>query len=229
MRYCKYCNLQYNTPLDHCLFCNNELARTNLENPEQLMEQTYHYPEFQKRKNSKRFLLRLYTFLGLIAMITCVYLDLSKHLYKGLSWSRYVISPITYILLFLSIITSTKKSIQKIIYLSYLTLLFLVYLGSIGDSSVWSIDFVMPLGFISINIIMLFFLLIKKRRHHDYAIYSMITSIIGLLPIILLFNHRLTYTWPTITCFLYSLVTFIGILIFSPEATKEELKRRLHL
>ncbi|ABX41592.1 hypothetical protein Cphy_1214 [Lachnoclostridium phytofermentans ISDg] len=193
------------------------------------MEQTYHYPAFQKRKNSKRFLLRLYTFLGLITMITCVYLDLSKNLDKGLSWSRYVISPIAYILLFLAIITNSKKSIQKVIYLSYLTLLFLVYLGSIGNSSVWSVDFVMPLGFISINITMLFFLLIKKRRHHDYAIYSMLTSIIGILPVILLLNHSLTYTWPTITCFLYSLATFIGILIFSPEATKEELKRRLHL
>ncbi|WP_312368886.1 DUF6320 domain-containing protein [Lachnoclostridium sp.] len=229
MRYCKYCNLHYNTPLDHCLFCNNELTKTNLENSQQRMEQTYLYPEFQKRKNSKRFLLRLYTFLGLIAIITCVYLDLSNHLEKGLSWSRYVISPIAYLLFFMSIITSSKKSIQKIIYLSYLTLLFLVYLGSIGDSSVWSIEFVMPLGLISINITMLFFLLIKKRRHHDYAIYSMLTSIIGMLPIILLFTHRLTYTWPTITCFLYSLTTFLGILFFTPEATKEELKRRLHL
>jgi heme/copper-type cytochrome/quinol oxidase subunit 4 len=229
MKYCKYCNLHYNTPLDHCLFCNNELMKTNLKSQEQMMEQTYHYPEFQKRKNSRRFLLRFFSFLGLIAMITCVYIDLSNPITKGLSWSRYVISPIAYFLLFLSIITSSRKSIQKTIYLPYLTLLFLVYLGSIGNSSVWSVDFVMPLGFISINITMLFFLLIKKKRHHDYSIYCMTSSIIGILPIILLFNHSLTYTWPTITCFLYSLTSFLGILIFTPEATKEELKRRLHL
>lgn len=226
MRYCKYCNLHYDTPLEHCLLCNNKLELTK---EEETLEQTYHYPEFQKKKNSRRFLLRLLALLGLIAIISCVYLDLLTHTEKSLSWSRYVISSISYLFLLLSIITGAKKSIQKITYSAYLTLLFLVYLGSIGNSSVWSVDYVMPFGFIAINITILFFLLIKKRRHHDYAIYSMITSIIGILPIILLFNHRLTYTWPTITCFFYSLTTFLGILIFSPEATKEELKRRLHL
>lgn len=226
MKYCKYCNLHYNTPLVHCLFCSNELEHATEEHT---LELTYSYPEFKKKKNSRRFILRLFAFLGLIAIISSVYFDLSTHVDQGLSWSRYVISPIIYFLLLLSLITSARKPIQKITYSSYLTLLFLVYLGAIGNSSVWSVEFVMPLGFIGINITILFFLLVKKRRHHDYAIYSMITSIIGILPIFLLFNHSLTYAWPTITCFLYSLTTFLGIVIFSPEATKEELKRRLHL
>lgn len=229
MRYCKYCKLHYNTPLDHCLFCNNELTQADITSQNQEMEQSYHYPEFQKRKNSRSFLLRLFAFLGLIAILTCVYLDILNKTTKGLSWSRYVISPIAYLLLFLLIITSTKKTIQKFTYSSYLTILLLLYLGSISNNSIWAIDFVMPLSFIAINITLLFFLIIKKRRHHDYAIYSMITSMIGILPIILVFNHSLSYTWPTITCFLYSLTTFLGILIFSPVATKEELKRRLHL
>ncbi len=226
MKYCKCCNLHYNTPLKHCLFCNNELEFTK---EEQTLEQAYHYPEFKKKKNSKCFLFRFIAFLGLLAMITCVYLDLTTHSSQGLSWSRYVISPIAYVLLLLIILASARKPIQKITYGSYLTLSFLISLGFIGNSSAWAVDFVMPLGFIAINITILFFLLIKKRRHQDYAIYSMITSFIGILPIILLFHHRLTYTWPTITCFLYSLATFLGILVFSPEATREELKRRLHL
>lgn len=228
MKYCKYCNIKYNTPLEHCMFCNNELMNTPGEGID-VNDLVYHYPQFEKKKNVRRFLLRLFAFIGFITILSCIYLDVTNQSNPVFSWSRYVISSIVYALFLFSILTSNKKSIQKVTFSSYLTLLLLLYLGSLGKSSIWSVDFVLPFGLIAINITNLFFLVIKKKRHHDYAIYNMIASLIGLLPILFVLYGNLAYTWPSVVCFLYSLTTFLGIVFFTPHATKEEIKRRLHL
>lgn len=226
MKYCKTCNLSYNTPLTHCLFCNNQL-----EGEEELSNLTpdYHYPQFQKQKRARKYFKKILSFLIIVALFTCSYLDLTVTK-KGLSWSFYTNSSLLYVLYIGFLFAEKKKIIKKMTLAAYASVVFLLAIGLFSKTSVWAIDFILPLGLLSINICLTFYFIVRKRKAlHDIAIYNLTTSFLGLIPFLLMIFNRLTYIWPSLTCGLYSLAILFGLLFFTTKETKEELKRRFHL
>ncbi len=225
MRYCRTCNLSYNTPLAHCLFCNSQL-----EDCEGLTNNAsdYYYPQFQKQKRARNYFKKILSFLIIVALFTCLFLDLAVT--KRLSWSLYTNSSLLYALYLGFLFASKKKKIKKVTSAAYASILFLLTIGIFGKDSVWAIDFILPLGLLTINICLTFYFLLRRRKAlHDIAIYNLIASCLGLMPLFLIMLHKLTFTWPSITCGLYSLVILFGLLFFTTKDTKDELKRRFHL
>lgn len=230
MNYCKTCKLSYQSPIHHCLFCNNELSNQppteySLTRPlEKPLE--FHYPAVQKRRKTALILKKLLTFLLLVAIISCFFLDISDDI--TISWSLYPIASCLYVLYLIQIYTKRQKNIKKITYSAYASIVYLLMLG-LFTKPFWAIEFIFPLGILTTNLCLTFYFLTRKRRRlHDVAVYIVIASLLGLLPILLYFFDCLSYTWPSIACSLYSLVILFGLMFFSTQQTKEEIKRRFH-
>lgn len=225
MKYCKTCKLFYETPLKHCLFCNSPLEATTITSNG---EEQFLYPAFQKQKKAAKHFKKIMSFLLLIGTFTCIYLDLTES-GKGLSWSLYTTSCLIYALLICHLFAGKKKTIKKLTSATYVTIIFLIVIAFIGHNPFWAIDFILPLGIFTLNLCLTFYLLKKHKVLHDVAIYSLVASLFGLIPFMLIFFHALTYTWPSIVCGLYSIAILFGLLFFSTKQTKEEFARRFHI
>jgi hypothetical protein len=227
--------MTYQPPLNHCLFCNNELtveqefinlipAKSTSINK----DIDYHYPQFQNRRKSGQLFKKLINFTILISIISCIFLDLIDH--GGIGWSMYPMTGCVYVLYLVYLYSSKRKTIKKVTYSAYATLLFLLLLGFYSKRPFWAIDFPFPLGILATNLCLTFYFIVRKRKSlHDIAIYILVASIIGLVPLILFFTKQLTFVWPSVSCGLYSLMVLSGLTFFSTNQTKDELKRRFHL
>lgn len=226
MKYCKTCKLSYNTPLSHCLFCNSPLEESNETS---VCKTDYYYPAFKRQKRGRSYFKKILIFLVLVGVFTCLFLDLMVTR-KGLSWSLYTNSSLLYVLYIGLVFSGKEKKIKKITSAAYASVVFLLAIGLFGKSAVWAIDFILPLCLFAINLCLTFYFLVRKRKAlHDIAVYIMTTSLLGLIPLLLLLLHKLTYSWPAITCGIYSLVVIFGLVFFTTQQTKDELKRRFHI
>lgn len=236
MRYCKNCNLTYGSSLNHCLFCNNELI-SELESSKKVAEKllttdesiSFHYPSFQKRKKILKYFVKLIYFLVIISIASCIFLDLTVGK-GGINWSAVPAVCCFYFFYLVRLYTSKQKRIKKITVSAYASIIFLLLIGLLTKTIFWAIDFILPLGIFATNLCLTYYFLFRKRKAlHDIAIYNLVASLLGLIPLVLYFSNQLTYSWPSIVCGLYSLVIISGLIFFSTSQTKEELRRRFHL
>ena len=226
MKYCKTCRLSYQTPLSHCLFCNTPIDDNQTPSDDSM---EFHYPIFIKQKKVRVMVQKIFSFLLLLAILSCLYIDLNDNT-KGLSWSLYTTTCFFFGLYQVLLFASRKKKIKKLVYSSYSVLLFLLLIALYGGSPFWAIDFILPLGLFATNLVLTFYFIIRKRKAlYDIAIYILSTSLLGMIPLLLLLLDQLTYTWPSITCGLYSFAILFALLFFSTSHTKEEFKRRFHI
>lgn len=226
MKYCKTCKLSYQSPLSHCLFCNAPLEVTQ-NTSDEILE--FHYPAFTKQKKKAVMVKKILSFLLLVAILSCLYIDLNDKT-KGLSWSLYTTTCFLFGLYQIVLFTGKKKKIKKILYSSYSIIVFLILLAFYGGHPFWAIDFVYPLGLLVINLSLSFYFTVRKRKAlYDIAIYILSTSLLGMIPLLLLLFDKLTFTWPSKVCVLYSFAVLFALLFFSTSQTKEELKRRFHI
>lgn len=236
MRYCKNCKMTYGTPLDHCLFCNNELTtkiemttfETSLSSYSE-GDSVYHYPQFHKRRKVAHIFKKFLYFIIILSIVFCLFIDVTDK-NPGLNWSLYPTTSCLYVLYLIYLYSSKRRKIKKITYSAYASIILNLLLGLYTQSPFWAIDFILPLGIFTTNLCLTFYFIARRRKAlHDIAIYNLVASLFGLIPLLLFLMNRLTYTWPSITCGFYSLVILFGLMFFSTSQTKEELRRRFHI
>jgi Ca2+/Na+ antiporter len=189
----------------------------------------FHYPQFHKRRKAAQFFKKLLNFTIWLSMIFCLFIDLTDNK-PGISWSLYTTTSCLYVLYLIYLYSNKKKKIKKITYSAYASIILNLLLGLYTDSPFWAIDFILPLGIFTTNLCLTYYFVVRKRKAlHDVAIYNLVASLLGLIPLLLFLLDQLTYTWPSITCGLYSLLILSGLMFFSTSQTKEELKRRFHI
>lgn len=224
MRFCNTCHIKYETPLKHCIFCNNTLESLHPTDADMI---EWNYPAYQKIHHRRRIFLKLLTFLVFVTNLICIFIN--QRTSEGqLSWSLYVVASTVYALLLFISITKRGRFIKKVIQNVLLTDALLLALGTISGSYHWCIDYVLPISIMVLNLYAVCHLFGKKQRMYDYSIYVINLSVLGLLIGILLYVNLVSSPWASITCIIYSSVTLIALFLFSPKATWEELRRRLH-
>lgn len=222
MKYCKNCNLSYHTPLDDCIFCNNELNTTKDA------RLAYSYPAFTKESNTRNATLKIISFLFIISNLICLVIDLNSG-NKSISWSLYVLSASIYSYVFLHIITKKAPAIKKIFHLFIISLLELISIGLLLNSYYLVTDFILPFGIIALISTMASFLFGKRIKLFDTIIYTFSSCLLALPSLILLLFQVTNVDWPSIACIIYSVIILIALCYFRPEEIKNELSRRMHL
>ena len=224
MKYCNTCHIKFETPFNHCIFCNNTLEP--LQSKEASSDE-WNYPVYQKIHHGRIIFLKLLTFLVVVANLICIFIN--RITSRGaLSWSLYVAASTIYTLLLVTSITQRGRLLKKVVQVVLLTDALLLCLGAIAGSYHWCIDYVLPISVMALNLYAVFHLFGKKQRMYDYSVYVLTLSVLGIAFGILLYTNLVVTPWAIITCMIYSIVTLLALFLFSPKATWEDLLRRLH-
>ncbi|HEX3077207.1 MAG TPA: DUF6320 domain-containing protein [Lachnospiraceae bacterium] len=224
MTYCKTCKIKYNTPIEKCLFCNNKLIVTT----EMQSKVKYKYPEVKGRDSSHIF-IRMVIFLIIVANIACFAIDIMDSEPIRLSWSLYSFVSSIYLLLVIQYARRHSSFFNKFYCILILTFLEVTVIGLLSPNYHWAVDYIIPWGIITLNIFSILMTIGRKSKLFQYAIYVFGTSVLGFVPLVLTALKVTETTWPSLTCYMYSIVSLLGLLFFSSKETKEELIRRLHL
>lgn len=220
MKYCKDCDVHYDTPLESCLFCSSKLE--TIEG----VESYYKYTPYQSKSKGAKLIYRLLNYLNILSILTSLYIDLTFN--KQMTFSLYVISSNLYAMILLMIIYYQPKWLTKLIMFTILTIAFVIGIGIIGSDYQWSIDYVFPLSIILNELMLMVLVIFNRKRWHEYVIFLLMVSLIGIAPFILNLTGVTVVTWPGIVSGFLSLAVWIGIFFLSSRSTKEELKRRFH-
>lgn len=223
MKYCKTCNVTYNSPLHNCMFCNNPLEQENEE------QEVNYFPPITKQPKAKKFVIKLLAFLFIITNITCLFLDITDDKTgTQLSWSLYVFSATLYALLLLLLLLRKCSIIKKLNMIFFLTILELLAIGIVSETYHWATDYILPFGIILSTMTMTSFLFGKRTKLYDNTIYVILASALFIFPLLLLLLGITKTTWPSIACIFYCIITLLSLFYFRTEEIKNELQRRLH-
>ncbi|MBN2268132.1 MAG: DUF6320 domain-containing protein [Acholeplasmataceae bacterium] len=220
MKYCKNCHVHYDTDLEHCLFCNNELI-------EDQDKPTYYKFSLIQKKPKAQFFYRLFIFLNIISALVSIYVD-----YLGssqLSWSWVVAVTNGYIMvMFLMMWPASPwtSRISKIMVVSGLTI---ILLGLAINDYGWAVDYVFPLTLLMNMLLLSILIIFNRKKWFEYFGNLLIMSIIGLVPGLFNLLNITTVTWPSSASFTYAVVTLLGIFILPSKSSREEFKRRFHI
>jgi len=220
MRYCKTCQINYDTNLEHCLLCGGDLKFDSDDHS------TYKFPEVTKRKKSN-FYFRFFIFLNIICALITMVIDFISG--SNLSWSLIVTSTNVYSILFIFILLNPNFWASKLTKLILSSILVAVIIGLSINDYTWAVDIVFPLTIVSTMLLLTILILTNRKKWYDYFAPLFIMSLIGLIPGLLLILDVTFIHWPSVVSFLYSSITLLGIIFLPSKSSREEFKRRFHI
>lgn len=92
----------------------------------------------------------------------------------------------------------------------------------------WSLDFVMPIVFLVVQISMFIITKVQKLPVAEYMIYYIMACLLGLLPAISLSLRTSGFVIFDVLCGGFSFLWLIGLLIFKGKDMFVELYKKLH-
>ncbi|MCL2099006.1 MAG: DUF6320 domain-containing protein [Oscillospiraceae bacterium] len=221
MKFCEKCTVEVRGDFEKCPLCQNTLTGENQNGYE-----IFPFVPLVIHKHSLLFrLLQLCSAVAVIGSFTVNWL-----LPQSGFWSLFVVAGVACV--WLSLIFAVRKRHNLLKNLTYqativsvLSVLWDIFTGWHG----WSVDFVIPITFVSVMVATAIIAQILKMQTETYIIYSFLLIIYGIIPVIFVLSGLNSVIYPSIICAACSLILFSALLIFEGKNMTEELKRRLHL
>ena len=223
MKYCKNCDLKFDTDLNKCLFCSNQLEVINDECSSAFPKRSTTFKVFALVK--KILALSLLLLIATSIMID-IYLDFKQNF-----WILVLFSSV-YVYVVFSIIVRVEKSLMyKFFNISLLSALesFGVFLFfSLGIESLY-LPFVYP-GIIMATFVglLIIYFLEKNKTNSENLIYIFLNFFWGLSTILIAVSKSLTFTLINSICIIITIFVGLSFVIFFISESKEEIKKRLH-
>ena len=218
MLHCNNCKIDIADNLQKCPVCEKKL-KNNLKK-----QQFVCYPDnrawIDKRNNVLKSLAYILTFFSFL----CIIVDIIVN--KHLSFSFYVLA--SYVIVMLDIIFPLKKywsfsSTSTVVGISLSCYVLLVewFTNSFG----WGLNYVVPLFLMFMSIYSSS--IIFSRNYYkgfEFALPLIIFNVLALVLFVvsLLLNVIL---WPSLMCFLTSIILLICVLIFRTKKVRQELEK----
>ncbi|MCL1858840.1 MAG: DUF6320 domain-containing protein [Oscillospiraceae bacterium] len=235
MKTCEKCAVSVSGGFEKCPLCQNTLI--NNINPTDSGEQnsgcetepeagTFPFVPLAIHKHSLLFrMMQLCSAFIVIASFT-VNLSLPQ---SGL-WSLFVVAGVACVWLSLAVAIRKRHNILKnltyqVTIVTILSVLWDVFTGWRG----WSVDFVIPIAFVSAMAAPAVLARILKMQTGIYIIYSFLLILYGIIPAVFVVSGLSVIIYPSLICVACSLFLFSALMIFEGRNMIEELKRRLHL
>lgn len=220
---CNKCNVSVETGLPRCPLCFAALENDG--------ESDVSYPDYTTAyQEDKRFTVKkLFLFLSAVLGILCLVVNLLTWEISGYLWSMIVI--VLMIILWCFMLTIRSKRINmagRILMLYALIVAVLLAVDGGDEFRGWSTTYVLPFLTMAVVLVMTVMAVSEKKRYKDYLGHLIATLIISVCPFLLfLFSLSITL-WPSIATLTYSLLTVVGLYIFSDREFKMEVKKRFH-
>ena len=230
MKNCEKCSVSVRGSFEKCPLCQNTLTGENLKNlNEQQNEQQYEaFPPIPLVRHKHSTLFRSLQLCSASVIIASFIINWMFP--QSGFWSLFVIAGVVCMWLSIAVAIRKRHNILKnlsyqVTIISILSVLWDVSTGWYG----WSVDFVIPIAFVTAMTATAILAHILKMQTETYIIYSFLLILYGIIPAVFVLSGLSTVIYPSLICTAGSLFSFAALLIFEGRNMREELKRRLHL
>lgn len=220
MRKCNFCNVNIKDNTDHCPLCGGVLEG------EELGIDTY--PNVLKKEKAISFIFRLVLFLGIIASVICISINISTGV--SVAWSVIVSLSCLYALVILYLFARENAGYRvRVFGIAAAGVGLVVAIDIILGFKRWSVNYVVPSAILLMSFTFLLLMLINRRNWQSYTIIHILILIISIVPIILYKLGVITSPYMTQIAFAVAAITTLGIIILGGPRVKSELYRRFHI
>lgn len=172
---------------------------------------------------------KIFLFLTVSAIIILLTINLLTIQYFTRLWSLIPIASLLYAWITYKRVVLSKTHLGSKILVQFfsISVLLIVIDGCTGFTK-WSTTYIIPFLSIALTLLLSIFAT-RKSRWQEYMGYLLATFFISLSSFILFLLHLSNVIWTSVTAIVYTLLTVIGLIIFSDRKFKDEMKRRFHL
>jgi len=187
------------------------------------------YPSYNKSdKSIQHFGLHILSFVFLSISIISTIVNLL--LWRGFPWFLLVLSSLGYVWVLIKNLVVSRSHFGTKIIIQLVGLSLLIFIIDIVNTGLsWSVDYVIPIFIIISNLLLTIRIIHQRIKWRDYSVYLIILISIGFIPIILYWLGFTHVFWPSITSAIYTLLTFLGFLMFSFNKFSREILKIFHL
>ncbi len=222
---CKSCNLSIINDANYCPLCNISMVKDKDSKTELELFTKFAYPMYEKRK--KKTVQKILAFVSIAISILCMFINVFTLDAYYNAWSFIVASSLlcAYRSIYdwvSSIKNSGSKIVSQFIWLSQLMLVIDISIGYSG----WALSYVVPWFSITTTLAITIVALANKKNYTEYTGYLMASiaisirlAFVAILPVTII-------KWALFAALLYSVLTILGLYMFSKPQFKSELKMR---
>jgi len=216
---CRNCNIEI---LDEAEFC--PLCQTILEPTDELENM---YPNVRIRMRRLKLFSRIYLFLAIC--VEAVLFGVNVLTESKIWWSAITGLVFLYFYMVLRYAILGKSGYRsKVFVLALLSVLCAVTIDFVIGYRGWSVDYVLPLGIIFIDISIFILMMVNRRGWQSYLIWVIFMLLCSLIPAGLYIaglEHNICFAFLPLSLSLY---LFLGSMIIGGRRARLELKRRFH-
>jgi MFS family permease len=228
MKHCPDCHIDVLTRTKHCPLCHRLLSGDDNDG-------VISYPPFDAKANRRRTFLRMLATISLTAIFITALINYFT--FVGHLWSVVAIFAILYAWIVVGWLTfkpNVHISLKLMTHAIGITGLLLVIeaftrLDSMVGHLQWTLSYAMPSIFIAFIVAINIMMLIRRQNLRDYLISQLSLSIIGFVPLILVFFGLVNPIYMSIAAAGLSFATIIGLFLLGRRIVISELGRKFHL
>ncbi|AHF10812.1 MULTISPECIES: DUF6320 domain-containing protein [Dehalobacter] len=222
MQYCSHCQVRIRGNKRNCPLCGNILPGHDGAYDQQEIYPVV--PPFYER----HLALRIMIFASVVALV--VSFMVYALFPSSINWPVFALFGLISMWLSLIIVIKKRHHITKNIMWQVTILSFLSVIWDWGTGwRGWSLDFVVPILFVSAMFVLYVTAKIMKLRARDYITYFLLDGLLGIIPVIFLLFDWIHVLYPSVISVAVSIIFLSAILIFQGENIKAELAKRMHI
>ena len=206
---------------DRCPLCHHVL-----EQGEQQGENRY--PDAIQVTKSFRFLENLVLFLSIVAV--CVVVGLNRMIHPDVPWSLIVALVLVYANTVLKMAVVGRSGYMfKTLMLVAIAVVVLLGIDYLTGYSRWSLGYVLPIGILAMDLMLLILVLVNRRNWQSYMMSQILMILLSVIPVILYLTGVIHFPYLAWAALGASVFLFLGTLILGDQRARTELKRRFHI
>lgn len=225
MKHCHICKVDVEDG-KYCPLCYNQLE--NCADSKAVVPFYKHKDKNETFEKKSYFLLRLFLFLSIASVGTCVFINI---LTKGSAWSVLVVLSVLYMWVLISHTIMSRRSVfEKILFQVLNIIAILVSSNHLAGGGKWLINFVLPsVAIITTSVLILISLISRRRRSQFLLSFLAIYVLSMVMSIVLLACKYDTFKILNQINMFYSILTIVGTLLLGYRIIKNESRKKLHL
>ncbi len=221
MSRCKKCNVIILDDTDRCPLCKNVLESGDEPNVDA-------YPNAIGVNRRFRLLENLLLFLSIVA--GCLMVVINHIMNPDVAWSLVACLILAYANAVLRMAIIGKSGYMfKTLSLVILAVLMLLGIDYLTGYRGWSLDYVLPLGVLLIDLTLFVLTLVNRRNWQSYMMAQILAIILSIIPVGLRIGGIIRFPYLVWIAFATSVFLFLGTLIIGDRRARTELKRRFHV
>ena len=220
MAKCWNCNVEILDVTEYCPLCHSILEQNDeLENM---------YPDVRHKMQRLKLVSRVYLFCAILA--EAVLFGINWLTESRIWWSGITGLAMLYVYMLLRFAILGKSGYRaKVTILTLLSVLSAVTVDFIYGYQGWSVDYVLPMGILLVDVVLLGCMYFNRRSWQSYIMWQIMMILFSLIPAGLFLFELEHNPWLAFSPLAFSAAIFLGTVIIGDRPARMELIRRFHI